>query len=74
MGKMRTEVIFNPSSSSTMYLPGFGKLTFSKNLKVFLFAQESQDRAGPYVPGGLSHILQRVQDLWVSVTPLILFM
>ena len=73
-GKMRIKVIFNPSSSSAVYVPVFGKLCFSENFSIFLFSQESQDRADPHASGGLSLVPQSSQDLWISVSPLILFM
>lgn len=50
MGKMRVKVIFNPSSSA-MYVAVFVKLCFSENFSVFLFSQESLDRAGPHASG-----------------------
>jgi len=34
VGKMKTKVILNPSSSSAMYVPVFGKLCFSDNFLI----------------------------------------
>lgn len=72
MGKMRIKVTFNPSSCSAMYVAVFGKFCFSENFSVFLFSQEGQDRA--HASGGLSLVPRSSQDLWISVSSLILFM